>query len=173
MVGTGSYLDFLIKAPYSVFGDWSAFALYYSLEKLLPDANVFLKEDRRNCKFREVFNWVHKCDIKNIKNLPSQFIELDSQTLMIRPVEEDVQKKIGNQGIKEFCCDAKDDKFTPFVSFSNGCGNFVVAEWIDKDDYPFPHAERFLIDDMCINETEILKFWRRINYIYSYLTRGS
>jgi len=114
--------------------------------------------------------------IKYLKDLEvTDFIILrETSLVMTRPIgDDDVEKMRGSLCIDSFCSEAKDDKTTPFLTFGSGCGNFVTSEWINKDDYPFPYAEKFMTKDACVNEIEIIKLWKHVNHIYSFLLKGS
>lgn len=143
-------MNFLITAPYSLFGDWSAFSLIYSIRKISPDAKIGIKV-KKQVSDKHFFKWLNKFNLN--KNLFSPLV-IESSVMMVRFAEE--------FSISE----AKEDKFTPFVSYKNGCGKFVYSEWIDKEDYPFPYAENFLTQNVCVNEIQIIKTWKQINNLY-------
>lgn len=173
MISTGQELNFLIETSYTLFSDWSTFALTYSLKRFLPDCSVYI--NRMAFSPTSYFTWIPKMGAKNSKDLGrNPFISIDSTILMLRPIEDEIAIKIKESGsVNEFCSEAKDDKFTSFISFASGCGNFVTTEWINRNDYPFLYAEVFMTTGACVNEIEIIKLWKRANQIYSFLSRGS
>ena len=166
MVTSGSGMKILVNSIYSIAGDWMAFSLCYSLQKFLPDAEVFIKYSKKSQISKQLFNWIVNLNIKNINKLSEPYLILESSAIMIRPIEAISYDN------KEICSEAKEDKFTPFVSYQKGCGNFVLDEWINKEEYPFSHADNFMTEDVCANEVQILKLWRQMNTLYPLLTRG-
>jgi hypothetical protein len=162
MISTGLGISILINAPYTAYGNWMTFGLCYSIRKYLPDAKLYLnriKEKQIDARF---FGWSNKLGIKNQKTMLNPII-MDCHSLMLRPIE------IGNP---LECSEAKEDKFTPFVSYKAGCGGFVYDEWINKEECPFPHADNFMEHGICINEVAILRLWKQINVLYPFLTRS-
>ena len=175
MISTGQGLSFIIEISYTLFGDWSTFALTYSLKKFLPDCSIYIIKIRDRDPQILYLTWISKLGVKGWKGSNSNdFISIkDTNLVMVRPIEDDIADKIKTaSSIYEFCSEAKEDKFTPFLSFKNGCGNFVTTEWINKHDYPFPHAENFMTKEACVNEIEIIKLWKHVNQIYSFLSKG-
>jgi hypothetical protein len=144
-------------------GDWMAFSLCYSLQKFLPDANVFIKYTKNSQISKQLFNWMTSLNIKDINKLSQPYLILESDNIMIRPMENDN---------KEVCSEVKEDKFTPFVSYQKGCGRFVFSEWINREEYPFSYADSFMTEDVCANEIQVLKLWKQMNTLYPLLTRG-
>lgn len=163
MVTSGLGINVLVNATYSIAGDWMAFSLCYSIQKFLPEANIFIKYSKNSQISKQLFAWMGSLNIKNINKLSEPIVSLDSSSIMIRPMEEIVL---------EMCSEVKEDKFTPFVSYQKGCGKFVMDEWINKDGYPFSQADSFMTEDVCANEIQVLKLWRQMNSLYPLLTRG-
>jgi hypothetical protein len=162
MISTGLGINILINAPYTMHGDWMAFGLCYSIRKHLPDAKLYLNRIKEKQIDNQFFAWSNKLGVKNQKIMVNPII-INCNSLMIRPIE---------MGASLDCTEAKEDKFTPFVSYKVGCGGFVYDEWINKDECPFPHAENFMKPDICTNELAILRLWKQINVLYPFLTRG-
>lgn len=156
----------LVNSDYTVSGDWMAFSLCYSIQKFLPDANVFIKYTKKSQISKQLFNWITNLNIKNIKKLSQPYLTLESDNIMIRPMETISYDN------KEVCSAAKEDKFTPFVSYQKGCGRFVFSEWINREEYPFSYADSFMTEDVCANEIQVLKLWKQMNTLYPLLTRG-
>lgn len=60
---------------------------------------------------------------------------------------------------------SNDQRF--IVDYSEGCGNFVVNEWINKSQVPFHGAlKRFGTSSCTVNEVAVLKVWERCNDLY-------
>ena len=160
MVNNGKNLKILIDAPYSLFGDWSGFSLCYSIRKYLPEAEIYIKKNKILDSTHQYFNWLVRLKIKCFPTAVD--IMLPSSCIMIRPIDN------SNLEISE----AKEDKFTPFVTYSGGCGKFVVCDWINKNEYPFPYADNFMSNDTCVNEIQVLKLWKQMNTLYPLLAGG-
>lgn len=143
-----------------------AFSLCYSMQKFLPDANVFIKYTKKSQISKQLFNWMTSLNIKNINKLSQPYLTLESDNIMIRPMETI------SYDDKEVCSEVKEDKFTPFVSYQKGCGRFVFSEWINREEYPFSYADSFMAEDVCTNEIQVLKLWKQMNTLYPLLTRG-
>jgi hypothetical protein len=167
-------VNVLIESSYSLFGDWSTFGLVYSLRKFAPNVNIHLKYSRK-AGGNQYFVWTRKMKVVVNKNI-DKFVKFNSHILLIHPVDNEILQKLDNIADisgSEFCSEVKQDKFTPFVSFRDGCGNFVMSEWIDKDDCPFPYADYFMTETVSLNETEVIKLWKLMNQVYSYLLKGA
>jgi hypothetical protein len=139
---------------------------------MLPDAMVYLSLDKGNRPNRQLFSWIHKVgdNIKLLKDdISSKMIYMDCGTLMIRELTEAQVEKIDTEiPISE----AKDDQYTPFVSYRKGCGSFVESEWIDTMECPFSSADRFMTHYANANEIRILKLWKQMSTIYATVSRG-
>ena len=156
--------SFLIYTPYTFFGDWMAFGLCYSIKKLSPESNIMVKPQMTGTVSKQYFNWVSRLSSKIDDT--KEIITIESPNIIaIRPFSDELD-------FKGSCSEAKEDKFTPFVSYQNGCGKFVMADWIDKEEYPFPYADYFMSEDICVNEIQILKLWKQMNVLYPLLARG-
>jgi hypothetical protein len=70
------------------------------------------------------------------------------------------------------CSEAKEDKFTPFLSYKGGCGRFVMDEWINKDECAFPYVDDLGITSMNANEMQVFKLWKQASSIYPLLAGG-
>jgi hypothetical protein len=168
----GKNLDIVINAKYDYYGDWTAFASWYSLTKMLPDAKIslFLEFDGKK---NQVFNWVNKVGLTlSIKK--SNFLEIDSSVVAIRELDNKAVNylNLGSKDIKPLCCLAKSDNFLPFASYHEGCGSFVASEWINKIECPFPLADRFMTYNVTSNEIKVLKLWKQISNLYATVSRS-
>lgn len=133
------------------------FSLCYSIKKYLPEARFQIKFTERNTEI-SYFKWLRSLQQKKLTTF--NLIITEPNITMIRPMEEN-----------NACTDVKEDKFTPFVSYVNGCGNFVMGDWINTDRYPFPYADNFMDKNLCVNEIKLLKLWKQMSSVYSLLTR--
>jgi len=160
MIISGKGLNILIDAPFSIFGDWSAFALCYSIKKYLPESVIYLDKKKSSEAKHQYFRWMTQLKVRHFP--PSADISLPSSCLIIRPISD----------IKNILSEAKEDKFTPFVSYEEGCGKFVMADWINSNEYPFPYADNLMSTDACVNEIQVLKLWKQMNTLYALLVGG-
>lgn len=55
---------------------------------------------------------------------------------------------------------AKKNIDSTFVSYFDGCGKFVIDNWIDSIDDPF--RKNFYSEGMTVNELRILQLWDRM-----------
>lgn len=164
----GDGLKFQAIVDYTYANDWMLFALWYSMQKTLPDAELII-----NCKLpkkieRQLFSWCKRCSVTFSFGETVDGIVVPSDIIMIRELPEGTEVK----DIKSICSDCRDDKFTPFVSYGIGFGNFVMADWINTVECPFSWADRFMTALAGANEVKILKLWKQLSPIYATLSRG-
>jgi hypothetical protein len=152
--------NILVTAPDTFFGDWSSFSCCFSIKKYLPECKIFLQRDKAQ-NMKRFFNWQNKLKVKKTLKDVEYDVTLPSWTVMVRSFND-------NFDISE----AQEDKITQFVSYKDGCGKFVMGEWIDKREYPFPHADSFVREGMNVNEVQILKLWKQMDIYYPLLARG-
>lgn len=161
MVASGYGLNILIQTPYTFCGDWMAFSLTYSIKKFLPEANISIKVKSNDV----LFKWIARMKISFNENGP--MLLMNSNTIMIRSIEQNCLPDL-NKNVSE----VKRDKFTPFVTYQEGCGKFVMAEWINRDENPFSQVDGLVSDDMCANELQVLKLWKKMSPLYTLLAKG-
>jgi hypothetical protein len=178
MTVNGEDLAVVIRCKYLFSHDWMTFAAWYSLSKMLPDAAVYLSLDKSARTTRQVFSWVPRVGIKLSSAIDDNLskIHIDCDTLMVRELTEEQAEAIsasqGGEIPPELISEAKDDQYTPFVSYRKGCGNFVESEWIDTTECPFSWADRFMTHSANANEVRILKLWKQLTSIYATVSRG-
>jgi hypothetical protein len=62
---------------------------------------------------------------------------------------------------------SKGEVQTCLVDYSCGCGNFVVADWINNSKVPFLNAvKRFGNGSLTVNEMAILNVWEQCHNLY-------
>ncbi len=164
MIVNGKNLKLLIDAPYSFVGNWSVFGLAYSIKKFLPEAEICLIKRKSLNADEHYFTWIEKMKIKTVCNNPS--LVLPSTCMIIRPIDSDEIVSM------DMVSEVKQDKFTPFVSYKEGCARFVMSDWINSNEYPFPYADRLAEEGMCPNETQVLKLWKQMNALYPMMVKG-
>jgi hypothetical protein len=129
--------------------DWMAFASWYSLGKRLPDSKVSLE-----CRHCHLFAWARRLGVP-IKS-SAQGFRISPTVMAVRDFEED-----------ESISPSKGEVQTCLVDYSCGCGNFVVADWINNSKVPFLNAvKRFGNGSLTVNEMAILNVWEQCHNLY-------
>lgn len=131
--------------------EWMAFASWYSIKKRLPDCEVFLKVNLN----KPIFRWANRLGVKISKNSSSSF-KIPPTVMAVRDFE-------GNTDISS----SKSNIQTTFIDYAQGCGNFVVDEWINSSKVPFFRArKRFGNANLTVNEMAILTIWEQCHHVY-------
>jgi len=172
---TGEGLDILMRCQASFLQNWMTFASWYSIQKNLPDANVVIACER-SVQETEFFHWTGRCKVKFFqfqKDLSP--ISIASNRKLIRDdkpleIEPHVMAAREYDYLEVGPDDVRSNTSSTFIFYNEGCGKFVVSEWIDRLDNPFNSAiKRFGTSSMSINEIAVLKMWEQMNVIYSAL----
>jgi hypothetical protein len=163
----GEDLSIIITCEYQPHHNWMSFASWYSLSKCLPDAQVTIAVVR-GYPSRELFVWPARYGAKLIQHestvAPSDLVQTDRKKLCISPTVVAVRDFGGILGPVS----AKSDILATLVDYSEGCGRFVMTEWINKVVPPFDRAgKRFATGEMTANEVAILKLWGRIASLHT------
>ena len=166
---TGTNLGVIIECDFTILDHWMSFASWYSFYKTLPDAQVALACKRGINSYR-LYNWAYRLGAKCfqysqdydenqlIKNVEKLLI-LKPSIMAIRPCEE--HTVFGPLSVKDF-------ELSTLVDFSEGCGSFVVADWIDNVDGPFRSAlTRFATNELTANELKVLRLWEQMTPIFN------
>lgn len=129
--------------------DWMAFACWYSLNKRLPDSKVSLE-----CRHCHLFAWARRIGIP---------VKPSGNGFRIAPTVVAVRDFEGDTSVSS----SKSDNQTCLVDYSEGCGNFVVSEWINNSKVPFFNAaKRFGTGSLTVNEMAILNVWEQCHNLY-------
>ena len=165
---TGKGLTVLISCNYDPHEDWMVFASWYSIFKNLPDAAIKIACLRAN-PFSEFFNWTTRCQVPFIqysekdKNVKELFQIEDA--LVIKP---DVMAVWHYDAMAVGPASSKSDENSTFVSYLDGCGKFVLGEWINTmRKSPFSMTSKLYADDLTLNEYRILKLWEKCTITYN------
>lgn len=156
---TGKGLFVCLNCEHSFIHNWMAFASWFSFNKNLPDAEFHINFISKLSNI-QLFLWVNKCSITIHKNdFPDNFLKITPTTMAIREYQ-------GNLG-PTF---AKDNKYSSLVDYSNGVGDFVEQDWINKLDIPFDKIKQFTNNKyMGTNEIRIFDLWKRCNNLYNFV----
>lgn len=132
--------------------DWMAFASWYSIKKRIPDCVVMLETKLS----APMFGWSHRAGVRITRNSDALF--------KIGPTVMAVRDFSGDLTISR----AKSSDYTCFVDYYDGCGDFVVNEWIHRGEVPFQKALRRFgsYRDLTANEVAILDFWDKCHHVY-------
>lgn len=175
--------------------DWAAFSCWYSLYKNLPDAHTILAVRRANPL--DIFRWAITLRVRRLHHVNPDFCGLaaemeDHMCLVVKPSvllvgDLDVAKldrpltacsgqvRLCLPGEPEevpwLCRQAKDEEPSPFVSFSDGLASFVMGDWINTSDCPFPRAPRLLRSAASCNEAKVLRLWQQMGVLYPNIAR--
>jgi hypothetical protein len=131
-----------------------AFASWYSITKNLPDANVKIYCDREKTRLLELFKWPNKVGVEFTYNCPNGRNVINCTTMVVRDW----------RGFE--VCNAKENDIKTFVDYQDGCGKFVVSDWINKIESPFAKVDHLMNEGMSLNELKIFGLWRNLSPIY-------
>lgn len=132
--------------------DWMAFAAWYSFRKMMPEIEVCVDVTLD----KPLFRWLHIFSSKRKDSPLHRDIVFPPTVMAVRDFAGDWDVSPCNSNFQ-----------TCLVDYSEGFGNFVVAEWINKDQHPFHRAlRRFGTANMTVNEVAVLKIWERCEVLY-------
>lgn len=160
MVNTGNGLRIFITCNYLPHHDWMTFISWYSIKKNLPDANITIVCDKSKFTRTPVFGWVKKVNV----NFTYEDWELPTKNEGINILCDVMAIR---EWINEEIIDAKSSNIATFCTYRNGCGNFVMSDWINSIVPPFEKSEIFKKDGMTVNEIKILEIWKKGLPIYA------
>lgn len=154
MENTGDGLSIVVECQYLKHHHWMAYASWYSLKKNLPDAHIIIY-CKREKGHDPLFQWAVKLRIPFSYNSPKQYdFTIPCDVMAIRSWH----------GGKIF--DAKSQEICTFISYKNGCGNFVLSDWINKKDAPFFRVDKLKSADMTVNEFKVFDLWKKMLLVY-------
>lgn len=176
-ITTGDGLNIFIACDHVPHHNWMSFACWYSLNKMLPDAQIALGCTKNNMMIN-LFSWartlkikIHYHQEKDLTNfMPSPLLIVDADMMMINEPDCDFGNNLTVEMGSNMCCDVKEEKNLPFVSYREGWGNFVTSSWINKISTPFHH--RFTRVGMTPNEMKVDKLWRQMSVLFQTVSRG-
>lgn len=164
---TGDNLIVVIECDYLPHHNWMALASWYSIHKFLPDAEVVVF-CKRQTPTAELFKWAKKMQIpfytyRNASPTISsgkQVVRIPVTTVAVRSYD---QVPLGPISVQS-------SDLAVFVDYSEGCGKFTVAKWINRVKPPFVDAVKKFTNEHCtMNEMKTLKLWERLSQLYAIL----
>lgn len=170
MTAIGRNLSIVIECECKPMDNWLTFASWYSVTKTLPEAEVVIA-CKRALTEKQYFIWCRRIKDKFFMyNENYQWAPKDKKVIIIKPtvmaVREYEEKEMGPVKVQS-------QELTTFVDFSEGCGKFVVSEWINKDTGPFRDAMKtFSLPGMTANELRVLALWQQSFGLYVTLEGG-
>jgi hypothetical protein len=164
---TGDNLIVVIECAYLAHHNWMALACWYSISKLLPDAEVVIF-CQRQAPTAELFKWTKKCNVPFYSYRTEPPTISGPKTILKIPVTTMAVR--GYDGIPLGPIPCQSEEPAVFVDYSQGCGKFTVSRWINRVDTPFVEAVKKLSRENCtVNEMKILKLWERLSQLYALL----
>lgn len=132
--------------------DWMAFASWYSIKKMIPECVVSIETSLK----LPIFKWANKFGVKILKSSGAEF-KIPATVMAVRDFSGDFR-----------ISSSKSNDQTAFVDYKDGCGNFVVDEWINTSKVPFDHAFRRFgaYNNLTVNEMAVLNFWEKCHLLY-------
>ena len=132
--------------------DWMAFASWYSIRKRVPDCIVSLE----TCLTKPLCGWTNRFGVK-ISRRTDSVVKFPVTTMAVREFGDNYE-----------ISSSKSSKQTAFVDYAEGCGNFVMSEWIHTEKVPFYRAFRRFgsFCELTINETAVLNIWEQCHNLY-------
>lgn len=164
----GDGMKFCATVDYTYANDWMLFALWYSMQKHLPDAELVINCVPPKKIERQFFVWCKRCKVPFSYVNAFNGIAVPPEIIMVRGFPEGTEVK----DINDVCSDCRKDLFTPFVSYREGFGNFVTMDWINTMECPFPWADKFMTTLAGVNEVGILKLWKQLGPVYANVSKG-
>ena len=151
-------LAITICCEYVAHHDWMSYASWYSLSKHLPDAEVTVAI-KRTVPRRDFFHWPRKCKIpiKYYEGELENTFCIAPSVMAVRDYNENLLGPVST----------KDEVLATFVNYSEGCGNFVMSEWVNRMNAPFFRAKKmFITEDVTANELAVLRLWEKMYSLY-------
>lgn len=156
-------LAFIIECESNFCDNWMCFVSWYSIQKRIPDSQVFITVPYMSSFF---FNWANKVGIKIFRN---QFKIERSIIKVIKPSVIAIRDFSGSLDIAS----SKTDIPNCLVDYKYGCGKFIIENWYNLKKTPLHNAlKRFSTIDLTINEFAILNTWEQSFFAYKQIVGG-
>lgn len=147
----GDFSRVVLKCECIPCHDWMAFASWYSFRKFIPDVSFCVSVRIKS----PIFRWVTR--------LSSICRRINPEDIVLSPTVIAVREFDGDWTVSP----SKSQDQTCLVDYSGGCGNFVVDDWINKNQCPFGRVvKRFGNGSMTVNEAAVLKSWEMCEKFY-------
>ena len=167
---TGNDLYVVIECENKPIHSWMGFVSWYSVVKNLPNAEVAVVCRRgKEEPSKEYFTWARRANIKFFFYENSYYFKTDKKIIKI-PSCVVVLREYNSQLLGP--ADAKGDILATFIDYSDGCGKFVISEWINKEVGLIENVSKFASSEMSINEMRLLNLWEKSYELYANLEGG-
>jgi hypothetical protein len=191
----GNGLTIAICCDFVSHHDWMSFLTYWSIKRNLPEAEIIISSIRRDMDI-DIFNWPRRCGsplfyhrsmsendlhyflTTHPKNKIKQpVICVKPEVVFVRSFDEasfDPSIISGAKNISEvhdLISDVKSENHTVCCNYSDGWGNFVTSEWINKRTSPLL-VGKYETAEMTVNEARLAKLWTSASKIYQSISRG-
>jgi hypothetical protein len=190
----GGGLSIIISCEYVVHHDWMSFLSFWSIRKNLPDAKLTIA-CRRGVS-SDIFSWTRRCSVpiiyhkldsnQEIKDflLSNPRSKVENPVLIVLPEfiflrdfdEADfdtsvLEHKFDYKEIPNLVSNIKTQNPTVCCDYSDGWGNFVTSEWINKASIPL-YGIDYSKQAMSVNEGRLARLWESATTIYQSISRG-
>jgi hypothetical protein len=167
---TGNELHVVIECENNSLHSWMSFASWYSVVKNLPNAGVTIVCKRGKIPtVREHFMWARRAKVnffiyenEYCVKTDKKIFKIPASVMAIRAYDAQLLGPV----------DVKTDVLATFVNYSEGCGKFVISEWINREVGLFREVSKFETAEMSINETKLLNLWNKSHKLYENLEGG-
>lgn len=180
---TGNGLNILIASTPSMENEWMSFACWFSVHRLLPEADISIYTPKICDESRAYFRWTSRAKIKQyrhnpIKELTKPLLVLPSNVVAVRklpelPTTSGVSKDKSvyflnttdscETIIENLCCPCLSDEIAAFTQIKEKCGPYDKNIW--KGAAPFvKHPRR---SELTYNEHAVLSLWEKMINAYT------
>jgi hypothetical protein len=155
-------LSIIIECDSNFCDSWMCFASWYSLQKQLPSADIFISVSNSF-----LFDWANKARVRFLRKKTKV---KNNVIKNIKPSVVAVREFNGNLDVVS----SKTNISSVFVDYRYGCGSFELYKWANTKKPPFENAlKRFSTYDLTINEYAVLNIWEQACPLYKQLVGGS
>lgn len=156
-------LAIIIECESDFCNNWMSFVSWYSIQKKIPNAQVFITVPYMGI----FFSWTNKVGVKIFRN----------QFKIERPILKTIKPSV--MAIRDFSgglevASSKSEIQACLVDYRYGCGKFDLDKWYNLKKTPLNDAlKRFSTPDITINEYYILDTWQQACSAYKQIVGGS
>lgn len=155
-----------------------AFASWYSIHHILPDAEVVIFLPKKTNPTAQHFRWVTRVNQHRTTKKP--FLVIPSHVMAVRELNIKFPKGISEDGaiwfvnddntqetVPGLCAPCTSTQLTAFVQV-NECGKYNKKTWPEKaKSSPFPYVKSLKTAEMSVNEHAVLNLWDRMQHSYA------
>ncbi len=179
---TGNGLTVAIASQYEYQRDWLAFACWYSIHKMLPDADIalLLPKTQDVIKLARCFRWAERAHVKKLRRMNNRpLLVVNDDVIAVRDLKlpnESCRSEDGSVSLLyektaeslpinfKLCSDCKGDDYTAFVKVGDECGKYKRNDQLVVPPF-FSHYKL----DLTINESLVVDLWQKMLRPYTEL----